>query len=279
MNVRQRLIQTRKRLTRNLKCLDGRVVRIKKVNLEWWQHKKNVGDQISPVICNYMLEKKGLSFDSKAKKTKHLMALGSICGEGQIDSVVWGSGIHTNELKENILLFKNERKLDIRAVRGPETEHFLNENGISCPQIYGDPAIIMPLIYQPHVSKKYSYSLVLHILMKNMARIPDDANLIDIETDDYKHFIDELAASEKIISSSLHGIILAESYGIPAIFFCEGVEDQMMKYKDWYESTKRPDFRYAKSIEEALAMEPMPLPDLSVLREKLMDVFPYDLWV
>ena len=278
MDIRQRIIKLRKRLTRNFKCLDGRVVQFKKVNLEWWKHKHNVGDEISTIICDYMLARRGLSFDSPAKRTKHLMAVGSICGEGRIDATVWGSGIHSQALKDNILRYKKYRKLDIRAVRGPETENFLNENGIKCPKIYGDPAIIMPLIYQPEVKKKYPLSFVVHVLMKNKVNISEGIHLIDTETADYKLFIDEIAASEKVISSSLHGIILAESYGIPVVFLCEGVEDQIMKYKDWYLSTGRPNFTFANNLKEAMEMEPMPLPDLSSLREKLMEVFPYDLW-
>ncbi len=275
------IMKIAKRITKNLKCLDGRVVRFKRVNLEWWQHKENIGDSISPVICDYMLSRRNLSFDSRAKKTCHLMAVGSICGEGRVDATVWGSGVHLDSLKNNIKDTMKNRKLDIRAVRGPETEKFLKDVGIRCPKVYGDPAIIMPLIYKPDDShgKKYNTSLVLHVLRKDKTLIPSEVNLIDTETSDYKYFIDEIVSSEKIISSSLHGIILAESYGIPTLFLCDGVEDQMMKYRDWYLSTNRPDFKYARSIEEALAMQPMELPDLSALREKLMDAFPYDLWV
>ena len=52
----------------------------------------------------------------------------------------------------------------------------------------------------------------------------------------------------------------------------------MTKYVDWYRSTGRENFKFAKTIEEALSMEPMNLPELSSMRKKLMDSFPYDLW-
>ncbi len=279
MNIKQKFKKIKRRFIRNKKCLDGRWVKPGKVNLEWWQQKENVGDAISPIICEFMLSKRNLSFESRAKRTCHMMAVGSVCGAGQVDATVWGSGIHHEQLKGNILRNKSYVKLDIRAVRGPVTEKFLNENGISCPKIYGDPAIIMPLIYRPGegVSKVYPVSVVKHISVKDAA-VPDNVHSIDIETNDYKGFIDEILRSEKVISSSLHGIILSESYGVPAVFLCEGMEDQMMKYADWYESTGRSDFRCAKSIEEALDIEPMPLPELGEMRERLMAAFPYDLW-
>ena len=43
--------------------------------------------------------------------------------------------------------------------------------------------------------------------------------IVSMNTDDYKSVIDEICASEIVYTSSLHGIILAESYGIPAVFF------------------------------------------------------------
>ena len=37
-----------------------------------------------------------------------------------------------------------------------------------------------------------------------------------------------------VISSSLHGIILAETYGIPAILLMDKVTNNMFKYNDYY---------------------------------------------
>ena len=50
------------------------------------------------------------------------------------------------------------------------------------------------------------------------------------------------------------------------------------KYYDYYYSTGRKDIKIAESFEEALTMEPLPLPDLSKMRQDLFDTFPYDLW-
>lgn len=83
---------------------------------------------------------------------------------------------------------------------------------------------------------------------------------------------------DKILSASLHGIILAESYNIPAVFINDGVNDQIMKYIDWYYSTNRFDFRSAATVEQAIQIEPMELPNLDKMRENLLKTFPIDLW-
>ena len=55
-------------------------------------------------------------------------------------------------------------------------------------------------------------------------------------------------------------------------------KDIDFKYLDYYYSTGRKDIKVASSYEEAMQMEPLPLPDLSKLQQGLLDTFPYDLW-
>ncbi|MCC8107379.1 MAG: polysaccharide pyruvyl transferase family protein [Clostridiales bacterium] len=78
-------------------------------------------------------------------------------------------------------------------------------------------------------------------------------NFLNIGTNDYKQYIKQMLLSKKIISSSLHGIILAEAYGIPALFLNTGgyVSEALMKYYDWYYSTNRFDVKMAMSLDEA----------------------------
>ncbi|MEE3325413.1 MAG: polysaccharide pyruvyl transferase family protein [Methanosphaera sp.] len=168
--------------------------------------------------------------------------------------------------------------LDIRMVRGPRTRDILLKKGYNCPEVYGDPAILMPMIYYPKTQTgKRDYSVILHK--------SDDRNVpFRIETISYgfKDFIDQIVNSKLIISSSLHGIILAESYGTPAILLNDSRMDfNMLKYEDYYFSTDRMNFPVAYSIESALQMDPPSLPNRSLLknmRETMIKAFPRDLW-
>ena len=81
-----------------------------------------------------------------------------------------------------------------------------------------------------------------------------------------------------VISSSLHGIILAESYGIPAIFLGQNMEYEIIKFYDWYYSTGRKNVVIANSLDDALQMTPMALPQLEEMQKNLMMAFPNDLW-
>ena len=267
-----------------------------RVNLEAYPI-KNVGDTIGPIVAGWLLDKKGIDPDKETAGTKHLLSVGSVITFGRFDAVVWGSGIRDNDAEKKLKMKKRvyRRKLDVRAVRGPLTRKALQNSGYSCPEVYGDPAILMPLIYTPeNAEKKYDISVILHhetaknvktdekkqkfVLEINDETVrKNDLHFIDPKTEDHKSFIDEIAASRLVISSSLHGIIFAEAYGVPAVFLNTGVEEQNVKFNDWYLSTGR-EMIYCKTLEEALAAEAPALPELDGLREKLIENFPYDMW-
>ena len=257
---------------------DDNPFRKKYVNLNGadWGCVPNVGDYLPKVVFDYMTNRGGVSPHSS--KTYHLFTIGSIINFTDSDAVIWGSGILRPEIAMQ-LQRKHYIKLDVRAVRGPITRRLLLECGYKCPEIYGDPAILMPLIYKPQVTKYRKFGLIIHYnKLEKCDREKYEEAAISVATRDYKTFINEICGCEKVISSSLHGIILAESYGIPAIMIQNDVEDQPMKFFDYYYSTGRYHFKIASSIEEAIEMKPMELPELDDLRKGLLDSFPYDIF-
>lgn len=241
-----------------------------KVNLHYWTNGvfENLGDYLSAVVVKHFAPKTEWGTDG----IKHLYAVGSILGFGCQDAVVWGSGMlyPYKPYLERIKL----AALDIRCVRGPLTRQQLLKAKKKCPEIYGDPVLLMPMIYETDiVEKKYEVSYIPHFNDDQPERIHN----ISMKTVDYKYVIDEIVKSRKIISSSLHGIILAESYKVPAVL-CLRKGSNEFKYRDYYYSTGRYEFPIARSVEEALETEPCHLPELSGLRDNLLKTFPYDLW-
>lgn len=245
-----------------------------RVNLNYWNESENLGDMLSPVIVNYMLSLKGIYPDKNVQGCKHLYAVGSILTAGIQDATVWGSGV----LNASLTYRLQNRKLDIRAIRGPITYAILKDYGFKVPMVYGDPAVIMPEIYPiPPKNKIARFGLVTHkdyLLKENFAS--HNILQLNIITHNYEHFIDSLASVDVVISSSLHGIILAEAYGIPAILLKPQID--IIKYYDYYYSTGRTNFTIANTIEEAVQLAPPPVPDLNKLKENLKKSFPYDLY-
>lgn len=127
-------------------------------------------------------------------------------------SIIWGAGCISDKIKLPAIPKK------VLAVRGPLTKKFLDNQGIECPEVYGDPALLLPFHYRPSNShKKYDVGLIQHV-SENKIEIPGCHN---ISMRDYKRWtdvIDEICSCEVIASSSLHGLIVAEAYGIPNVW-------------------------------------------------------------
>ena len=264
-------------LFRNSLKRNGSKAKKNQVNLEYFNAEVNLGDALSPIVFQWMLNQKNININKAVKGTKHLMMIGSILGgSGFFDATVWGSGIKSFDQISTLGKRRFIQKMDIRSVRGPLTKAALIGCGYNCPEVYGDPAVLMPLIYKPNIEKTNDVGVILHF-HQNM-EIPSNLKNINIKTKDYQSFVDELCSCKKIISSSLHGIILAEAYGIPAVFLSKDRDIEMLKYFDWYFSTGRRNMIITQSFDEALSVEPMELPDLSKMQKDIINVFPYDLW-
>lgn len=251
-------------------------------SLLYWSDVVNLGDTLSPVITSWMLNKRNLDYNSTLKSSyrnyKRISTVGSVIGLDYEPTIIWGSGILSDERLATIAPSLRKCNLEIRAVRGPLTAITLRKLGFRCPYIYGDPAILMPLIYQPltTITKKYRISMVLH--HESIDEIPDNIHTISILTNNYEFFINEILASELIISSSLHGIILAETYGVPAIWLNRENWRQSFKFLDWYYSTERTNILSISSLQEIEFVTPMPLPNLEQMQKDLLDSFPYDIF-
>lgn len=266
---------------RNQWTFSGKKTAKHQVNVEYWQDKVNIGDSLAPIIVDWLLSRRGIDINKKINHTVHLLTIGSILVKGKIppDAVVWGSGIHHLQSISKIARYEFIVKRDIRAVRGPITGQCLRDCGYNCPSIYADPAILMPLIYYPGgVQKRYNVSFIPHINRIEKYNHLNGINILSPQTDDYKYFIKEILSSKMIISSSLHGIILSEVYGIPAVFLNDEMDNELLKYYDYYFSTNRKKIKIAYNIEDAMNTEPLSIPNFELQTNQLLDSFPYDLW-
>lgn len=240
----------------------------------------NLGDSLGEVIIAFLLDQKGIDIDKPISRTKHLYCVGTNIQGAYQSATVWGSGIYPPQNKKAEFFQKHcGRKLDIRAVRGPLTRKVVLQYGHNCPEVYGDPAILLPMIYNPVVPKVRERLVIPQFIGEVQFRESHpDEYLISMNTNDYKSVINGILASEIVYTSLLHGIILAEAYGVPAVFFRGLPKYKDFKYLDYYYSTGRYDVIFSDSFEEALQVSPPPLPNLSKLQKDLLDSFPYDLW-
>ena len=200
----------------------------------------NFGDTSVP----YMLKKLGIPFLFSHHTTeKKIIMTGSILGVGsRKDTIVWGSGIIDNKVKPLI-------DCDYRAVRSPRTLEKLKERGINTDNVaLGDPAMLLPKVYKPEVTKKYKLGIIPHMVdfnyvnqyvKNNLDKFPNTI-VIDPNTNtrQIENFINRVNECHKIVATCLHGVICAHAYGIPAKWMKVG--DRLcgddVKFYDHFES-------------------------------------------
>jgi autotransporter strand-loop-strand O-heptosyltransferase len=173
------------------------------------------------------------------------------------DDYVWGTGC----IDEHHV---GDKPKKVYSVRGPLTRDVLLKRGWDVPEVYGDPALLFPQIYNPTIEKKYKIGLIPHCVdfysldgLKAINHMEDMGIKIINVTAGINKFIDQLKECEMIISSSLHGLIAADTYGIPnyRVKISKLVHGGDFKYKDHYASVKREHY------------EPLQLTDTTTLDE------------
>lgn len=258
----------------------------------WWlmpdyeefriEGKENFGDILTPYIVEKLSGVKPIYFKPStrgSKYIKHSIMVGSIIDESYENTIVWGSGI--TSISDRI------RGGDFRAVRGPETVKRLIELGFASPQVVGDPSILLPLFYNPTINKKYKIGIIPHYVDYDNISVSlkdkDNILVIDLMTNNIEKVIDQILQCEKIISTSLHGIIVANVYGIPTVWlkYSNKILGDDVKFYDYFHSVELFDISfYNKDILELNVFEDLKfsLPKDSIIKniqKGLLETYPY----
>jgi pyruvyltransferase len=155
--------------------------------------------------------------------------------------IVWGSGIIDNN--DNITLAKK-----YLAVRGEYTKKKLIEIGVNYNVKLGDPGLLLPLIYNPTIKKKYRLGIIPHYihydLIKNLIK-SDDILIIKLDDSNIEKIIDNINSCDYTISTSLHGLIVSHAYGIKSIWYkIKNFElyGDNIKFFDYFSSVNIPEY-------------------------------------
>lgn len=205
------------------------------LQLDWVKSLNNFGDILNPIIVSNLSKKKIINVRSKYCRSEHLLAIGSILDRATNKSVVWGSGF----ISKDSTFIDQPKK--IHAVRGPLTRELLLKMGVDCPEVYGDPALLLPLFYNPKIKKIYKLGILPHYVDKNsewLDSLSSDIKIINVQNKDPLAVVSEMCECENIASSSLHGLIIADAYNIPSawIQLSKKVFGGGFKFLDYFKS-------------------------------------------
>lgn len=203
---------------------------------------ENVGD----VLNEYLIPKiSGQEiFKVQSNWLPHLRAIGSVINSASRNSYIWGSGsidgmapdVRINIKKIFALRGALTKALILRASRNQE---------LNVP--LGDPALLMPRFFNPKIENRYRLGIVPHFseesrLLALCGSLSSEVRVIRVGLRP-EEFVRELLSCENIFSSSLHGLILADAYGIPNswVRFTDRLSSTRFKFLDYYSVTDHPE--------------------------------------
>lgn len=175
----------------------------------WWDGHPNFGDDLTP----WLLPQLGVAPIHREPEHARLIGVGSILEflPPDWEGVVWGSGLMSDHRY-------SLPRAHVLAVRG-----HLTADRIGAPQdcALGDPGILVAR-HVPVPRKRWDVAVVPHGHHRQhrdflrLATASDHSVRIVNVHQSARRAIREIASAGVVITTSLHGLITADSYGIPA---------------------------------------------------------------
>jgi len=208
-----------------------------------WSDSKNFGDDLSRILCEEISGRIAVnpSIIPNIYGRTVYSSIGSVLQWPESKHLeIWGSGFIFGHAK---LLYRPQK---IHSVRGPLTREILVSQGFDCPKIYGDPAAIFfkRYIHENRV-KKFKIGIIAHYADQQHDQVKklcldDRVRLINV-FDPAESIVRQSMECEIIASSSLHGLILADTLEIPNYWLKlnKNVIKDGFKFHDYFESVLR----------------------------------------
>lgn len=205
----------------------------------FWHNSPNFGDALTPWLIKKITGHNAIwTNDHKAPK---YMVTGSILNDPIAETcVVWGAGIAHRDTYIR-------KPLEVRAVRGPRTREAMLRSGVECPEVYGDPGLLLPRFYQQIPASIYRLGIIPHVVdyqevrQKYWAQVQTGEVVVIDLLRPIEDVIDSILSCDVLVSSSLHGIIASHAYGRPCgwVKFSGKILGDNTKFYDYYESVGR----------------------------------------
>ena len=191
--------------------------------LEWPVNGKvseNWGDRLNPALVHLLSGQKpvprsqvwNISF-----RSVHYMIGSGLGGVVDPNAVIYGTGFLKYSQKPKVL------PRNIVSVRGPLSSQKYEEAGWPTSIPFGDMALVLPHFYRPREYKaRYEIGIIPHFREFNSdawayLRRSSNAKFIDI-CSPIVEVVEQISTCKVIASSSLHGLIAADAYGIPSVW-------------------------------------------------------------
>ncbi|MGL6195944.1 MAG: polysaccharide pyruvyl transferase family protein [Thermoguttaceae bacterium] len=200
----------------------------------WWAGKDNFGDLLTFHLLRHYGYTAVYCWSFKGENASELVSIGSILQivDSEYAGIILGSGLIADKPKS----FPNAM---IIGLRGHMTKQL-----IDCKHdvVLGDPGLLVNRLFRQIPTKKYKLGFIPHyaeldsgIGQKIFPHRFSEVKLIDPRHQP-KRVLHDIAQCEYILSSSLHGLIVADAFGIPngRLYNSDLLTGGDFKFNDYY---------------------------------------------
>ncbi|TPL80671.1 polysaccharide pyruvyl transferase family protein [Mesorhizobium sp. B2-3-12] len=238
----------------------------------------NIGDVVSPDVIEHASRQRTI-FSTDSNQAR-LFAIGSIAGSANSRTILWGTGLMDPDQQVSQILASN-----VYALRGKLTHQRFKSAGVDVPDIpLGDPGFLVP-DFLPRISseQKFRMGLIPHYVDRQhplFQRLLREEGVVDVNVHDSPtEFFRTLQSCDAIVSSSLHGLIFAEAFGIPNLWIklSDRVVRSGFKFRDWFSLANQPQnqpYEPAIDIDANELVARATLHDVQIDRAAMISNFP-----
>lgn len=249
------------------------------LRLHWWKAEPNFGDAINPLVVGHMAQREVVH---TGPRKADLFAIGSMMQvvkrthkEPREDGgrlCVWGTGLLNPVFGHGFL-----KHVDVALVRGPITAALLTLE----LRRFGDPGLLINEVLPFDGTRGDRIGIVPHYtLMEDQALLAfvasDPAYLLIDPRGDPAQVCLQIAACAHVYASSLHGLIVADAYGVPNSWI-EPSGQSWLKYLDYAASLGRRDMVAPLTLDAVRTHKSAPIDygdGITAAREALHQSFP-----
>ncbi|SNS74797.1 polysaccharide pyruvyl transferase family protein [Tropicimonas sediminicola] len=258
------------------------------IKLFWYRKEPNFGDALSPLVVAHLA---GRPVAWAHRGECELYAAGSLMtmianahAEPRHDGsrpVIWGSGMMA-PVSSGFLA-----NVRLALLRGPITATLLGQRA----EGYGDPGLLAPEVLGEAPQRQDRIGVVPHLSKRGdpalVAALADDPRLvlIDVTAEDPLNVVRQIASCAYVFASSLHGMIVADAFGVPNTWLDPSGNHgaAALKFYDYAASVGRA-LPAPLSVDEIGAAIRAGLPEtighaagVSACRQALVEAFPAEL--
>jgi pyruvyltransferase len=204
----------------------------------WWKEIPNFGDALAPYLLEHFAEIKvewGTISHSK------IVSIGSVLEHipPLWDGYILGAGRLFENSRTNLVQMNSGVSANILALRGP-----LSARGIPGDYALGDPGVLANELVEPQ-EKQWDCGILPHwqdeeLVPRFKKLMPPEQSVTVIDPrQDPLEVVRQISACHKIVTSSLHGVIVADACGVPRrIEICKAMakDGGNFKFRDYHAS-------------------------------------------